>query len=180
MEHKEMSKRMSKVETPNTLTKTYKYFDLDTFETKTETVQVPFTEETEIAVALQKIGNDQEVLLKAINSLLKSEALAKAEQSVIEKGGRKSVVLSVMKPFRSMPPYNGYFLFEADGKTKKLRTRKTRSGETVTEPAMDKARQDKELMEMFKSNPALLNSIKQASLEAVGTEDDDETEESEG
>lgn len=178
---KRIAKTMSKEQTPETtptgIEKTYKYFDLDTFETKTETVKVDFTEETELASALSKIGNDESIILRAINALLKAEALAKAEQSVIEKGGRKSVVLAVMKPFRAMPPFNSYFVTDSAGK-KVMRTRKTRSGETVTEPAMDKARQDKEIMNLLKANPALIASIKQASLEAIGTEEE-ETEDSE-
>jgi hypothetical protein len=159
--------------------KVYKYFDLDTFENKTESVDIQFTPATNITDALANISqeNQQAFILEAINSANRAQALAKAEEAVIAKGGKKSVVLSVMKPFRAMPPFNSYFVFETDGKTKKLRTRKTRSGETVTEPEMDKSRQDKEIMALLKAQPALMASIRQASLEAIGSDEEDENEE---
>lgn len=169
--------KMSKQENPNVINKVYKYFDLNTFEDKEEKVAVPFTPPADLESALAAIQNDNALILKAITTYLRGEALAKAETEVISKGGKKSVVLAAMKPFKSMPPYNSYFVFEADGKTKKTRTRKLRnSNETITEPLMDKDRQEKEILDLFKANPSILESIKKASLEAIGT-DEEESEE---
>lgn len=167
---------------PNTIEKTYKYFDLDTFEQKSETVNVEFTPPSDLNEAntrLNALGNANDVLLQAITAYLRTKALNAAEQTVVSKGGRKSVVLAVLKPFRAMPPFNSMFVLDASGKVVTETytvARGERKGQSVTENKVDKVAQTKAILDLVKSNPAMINAIKQASLEATadGEETDDE------
>lgn len=139
---------MSKVPT-DTIKKTYKYFDLDSFDQKSVEKDISFTPAVDLAEAHSRIGGDESVLLKALNAFLRAEVLAKAEAEVAALGGRKSVVLSIAKPLRLVPQFA------------KIENR---------------AEQTKAILEMLKSSPAMIDAIRQASLAVEGPETDEDAE----
>jgi hypothetical protein len=158
---------MSKPETTGTtITKSYKYFDLDTFEVKTEEKQVTFSPARDLAEAQQRVGGDEATLLKALNSFLRTEALRAAENEVTSKGGKRTVVLAVAKPFRGLPPFSQIYKLGADGKPV------VENGEKV----IDRAAQTKAILNMIKSNPAMLETIK-AGSQIESEDDENDTEE---
>lgn len=162
---------------PNVTTKVYKYFDLETFESKEKSVDVNFVPPTSLAEATAAVGNDESILLKAVTDFLRAKAYSEAERSVISLGGRKSVVMDVIKPFRSMGPWNKMFVLGADGKpVKETYTikRGDRKGQTVTEDKIDRPAQTRAILTMIKSNPQMLESIKNASLEATNETDEND------
>lgn len=140
---------------PNVIKKKYKYFDLESFEAKQVEKEIPFTPATNLAEANERIGSDEAILLNALNAYLRASALAAAEKEVAAMGGRKSIVLGVVRQFRAMPPFN--------------KAADTKEG---------KAAQTKAILEMIKKNPDMIESIRQASLEAAeaGAEDEAEDE----
>jgi hypothetical protein len=150
----------------NHVRKTYKYFDLDTFEDKSETIDIPFTSAKDLAEAQARVGGDESTLLKALNAFLKGEALKDGENSVTSKGGKRSVVLAVAKPFRAMPPFDKVFKLDADGKPV------VENGEKV----IDRKEQTKKILDMIKASPAMLQSIKDASLVSTDDEESEEVE----
>lgn len=166
---------MSKRNTNNSITKdgskmelkkTYKYFDLDTFESKSEEKTVSFEPAKDLAEAHTRVGGDESVLLKALNAFLKAQVLAQAEAEVTSKGGRKSVVLAIAKPFRALPPFNAMYELNADG------TPKVADGEKV----INRADQTKAILTMIKGNAVMLDAIRAGSQ--APTEDETDGEDS--
>jgi len=150
----------------NIIKKVYKYFDLDTFEQKSEAVDVPFEPAKDLAEAQTRIGGDESVLLKALNSYLKAQVFAEAEKSVTSKGGRKAVVFAICKPFRALPPWSTMYVLNADG------TPKVEDGEKV----IDRAAQTASILQVVKSNQAMLDAIRAGSAQASDESDDDNGE----
>lgn len=127
--------------------KTYSYFDASTFESKDEKVTVNFVPPTDLADAMSRIGNDQGIVLSALTAYLQRAALSAAKREVMSKGISKKIVLSVLKPFRMLPPWSNI--------------------EKRTE-------QTEELLKMLRSNEPIIAAIKAASAADTG-DDDDET-----
>lgn len=147
--------------------KTYKYFDLETFEVKSEDRTIVFEPAKDLAEAQQRVGGDESTLLKALNSFLRTEALRAAENEVTAKGGKRTVVLAVAKPFRGLPPFNAIYKKNPDGSVV------VENGEKV----IDRPAQTKAILDMIKSNAAMLETIKAGSLTESETEDGEENEE---
>lgn len=147
--------------------KTYKYFDLDTFEVKSEEKTVIFEPAKDLAEAQSRVGGDEATLLRALNSFLRTSALRDAENEVTSKGGKRTVVLAVAKPFRALPPFSQMFKKDASGAVV------VENGEKV----VDRAAQTKAILDMIKTSPTMLESIKAGSQ--IEDEDGagDETEE---
>ena len=135
---------------PVTLEKVYKYFDADTLETKSEKVAVTFNPANDLQDAMGRIGNDQGVVLKALNSYLKRASLQAAKRNVMSKGVSRTVVLSVLRPLRALPPWS---LIE------------------------DKAKQTDELLKILRSNPAMLEAIRAGAAQVNDDDDEDESDE---
>lgn len=146
---------------PVKIEKTYKYFSPETFELVSEKVERTFVPPVDLADAMSRIGNDQGIVLKALTSYLSRAALREAKLSVTSKGIGKSIVLSVLRPFRAMAPFNALV-----------------SDKPTPE---ERAKQTDELLKMLRSNPAMIEVIKAASLSAAASDtdndDDDEADE---
>ncbi len=153
-----------------TFNKKYKYFDLVTFEIKTEEVPITFDPAKDLAEAHERVGGDGTVLLKALNAYLKSVVLMEAEKSVTSKGGKKSVVLAICKPFRALPPWNSMYEMTVDAEGKP--TPKVENGEKV----IDRGRQTKAILDIVKSNEAMLNAIRAGSALASDDDEDNDNE----
>lgn len=154
------------------LKKVYKYFDLTDFTIKSEEKSIPFTPAKDLAEAHERVGGDEKILLKALNAFLKSEVLKAAEAEVTSKGGKKAVVLAICKPFRALPPWNTMFKMTAevvDGVPTGKMIPEVSDGEKV----IDREKQTKAILEIVKSNEAMLNAIRAGSAEAS---DDDEAD----
>lgn len=149
------------------LKKVYKYFDLTTFESKSEEKTVSFEPAKDLAEAHTRMGGDDAVLLKALNGYLKAEALAQAEAEVTSKGGRKSVVFAICKPFRALPPWNAMYVLNADGSIK------VEDGEKV----IDRAAQTASILNVVKSNQAMIDAIRAGS--AAPADESDENNDNE-
>ena len=155
---------MSTVQTPSPVKKSYTIFDLETFEPKTVEREISFTPAGNSSEALERIGNSDETLLKALNAFLQRQAFTEARREVAKLGGSKKIVLSVIKPFRNMAPFNGIFKLDAAGNVV------VENGEKL----VDRQAQTKALLQMIKANPAMVEAIKNASI-AAADEDEDET-----
>jgi hypothetical protein len=104
-------------------------------------------------------------MLKVFNSYLRSEELAKAENEVTSKGGKRAVVLSAVKPFRALPPFNAMYVMDGDKP-------KVENGEKV----IDRPRQTKAILDMIKLNPVMIQSIKEGSAAATDSDADENDE----
>lgn len=132
--------------------KNYSYFDAATLESKSEKVEVSFTPPATLAEAMERVGNDQDVIKSALTSYLRRSALRDAKVSVLSKGVSKKIVLNVLKPLRNLPPWS---LIE------------------------DRTKQTNELLTMLRNTPALIDAIKAANAAAPATAEDDEDEDGE-
>ncbi len=130
------------------LEKTYSYFSADTFESVDEKVTVNFVPPADLADAMSRIGNDQGIVLNALTAYLQRAALSAAKHEVMSKGVSKKIVLSVLKPFRMLPPWSNI--------------------EKRTE-------QTEELLKMLRANEPIIAAIKAANA-VVGAADDDDDE----
>ena len=130
--------------------KVYSYFSPDTFESVSETVDVTFNKPTDLQDAMARIGNDQSIVLKALTSWLQRQTYAEAKRQVLGKGISKKIVLSVLRPFRSLSPWSAI---------------------------EDRKAQTEELLKAVRSNPGLLEMIKTASMAAVASDTDDDDDE---
>lgn len=157
--------------------KTYKFFDLDTLELKSEEKVITFEPAKDLAEAQARVGGDETTLLKALNTFLRSEALKAAEAEVTAKGGKRSVVLAVAKPFRALPPFSQMFVMvpekDASGNPTGKSVPLVKDGEKV----IDRKAQTKAILELVKSNSAMLETIKAGSASDSDDEDNDETDE---
>lgn len=145
--------------------KTYKFFDLNTFADMQDTRDIAFTPAKDLAEAQQRIGGDEATMLKAFNAFLRAETLAAVEREVTAQGGRRTTVLAVVKPFRSLPPFNSVFKLDSDGKPI------IENGEKV----IDRQKQTRKILEMIKASPEMVQAIKDGSANADDS-DDNETE----
>jgi hypothetical protein len=131
-----------------TVKKVYKYFHLDTFAEVSENAEVTFTPPADYGEAMQRIGNDSGVVLKAVTAYLQRAAFNEKRKEIAGKGASKKIVLGVIKPLRNLPPWSG---MESDRKA-----------------------QTESLLQMVKANPVMVEAIKAASIEAANADDDDE------
>lgn len=127
--------------------KSYGYFSPDTFETVTEKRTIEFMVPASLTDAMARIGNDQEVVLKALSSFLRRQALSAVKQEVMSKGLNKKVVLGILRPFRALPPYSGI---------------------------EDRAKQTEALLKLLRDSPIVLEAVKAASAATPVDADDDE------
>lgn len=165
---------MSKTETkpevnPNEFKKTYKYFDLDAFEKKTIEKTITFNPHSDANAALQAINSDPAKLLSALNAYLKKEELKKAKREVAALGADTAIVMSIAKGFRALPPFNAIYELDANGKPK------VEKGEKV----INRAEQTKQVLAFLKANPAIIDGIRKATLEAAEADDEGEEKKSE-
>jgi hypothetical protein len=161
------------------LKKVYKYFDLNDFKIKSEAKEIPFTPAETLAEAHERVGGDEKVLLKALNSYLKAEVLKAAEAEVTSKGGKKSVVLAICKPFRALPPWNAMFKMTAeviDGVPTGKMIPEVSDGEKV----IDREKQTAAILDIVKSNEAMLNAIRAGSAQASEDDEDENDGEDNG
>lgn len=136
---------------PVEVEKTYRYFDLDTFDEKSEKVTITFTPAGTYADALGRIGSDEKIALEAINGYLQRMAFREKKREVAAKGAPKRIVLNVIKPFRALPPWDGM--------------------------SEDRPAQTKAILEAIRSNAVMVNAIKAASLKAAESGEEDEGDE---
>lgn len=144
--------QVKKTPEPIKVEKTYKYFDLATFDEIEEKAEVTFTPAADYAEALSRVNNDQAIVTKALNAYLQRAAFTEKRREIGSKGASRKVVLSVIKPFRSLPPWDAI---------------------------EDRKEQTKKLLEMVKASPIIVESIKAASLKAAEAGEDDDDNESE-
>lgn len=140
------------------LKKTYKYFNLETLDQVSEEKTITFEPAKDLAEAQARVGGDEGTLLKALNAFLRGEALKAAEREVTSKGGKKSVVLAIAKPFRALPPFSTMYVLDSEGRPV------VKDGEKV----VNRKAQTKAILEVIKSNPAMLDAIR------AGSENDDD------
>ena len=148
--------------------KTYQYFDLETFENKTETVDIPFTAPKDLAEAQLRVGGNEETLLAALTSYLRTETLRTAENAVTAKGGKRSAVMAVAKPFRAFPPFNAIYKLDASGKP----LVDSETGEKV----IDRKAQTAKILEMIKRNPDMIETIRAGSQIESDNDENEDTE----
>ncbi len=134
------------------IVKKYGFFSADTFEMVNEERTVDFVPPVSLSDAMARIGNDQDVVLKALTGFLRRQALNAVKQEVMSKGLNKKVVLGILRPFRALPPYS---LIE------------------------DRKKQTEELLKLLRDSPVVLAAVKAASAATPATEDD-EDEDDEG
>lgn len=163
---RKVTNKMSKSETPSApttaipLNKTYKYFDLDSFEKKSVAGSGSFTPAATMDEAAQRINGDQSIVLTAINAYLQKQALKDLKRSVLPaNAGNTAVLSSIMKPFRAMPPYSAIGAVNAKG-----------------EFEVDRKKQTEAILSMIKGIPQLVETIKTAS---AGLDDDEEQDDEE-
>lgn len=132
--------------------KTYVYFDKETLEQKDEKVKITFTPAATLDEAMNRVGGDQETILKALNAFAQRNEFRNAKAEVLKKGINTKILMGVLRPFRAMPPYN----------------------------ALDKNRkeQTKQLLAMLKSAPVILAAIIAQSDATANSDDDDDDSES--
>lgn len=127
--------------------KVYKYFDLSTFKEVKEEVEVPFKAPSDFSEAVQRLDNDQVKVLAALSAYLKRAAFSEAKRDIAKKGASKKVVLDLIRPMRSMEPW-------ASIKERKEQT--------------------DALLELVRSTPALIESVKATSLKAAESDEDED------
>lgn len=131
--------------------KTYRYFDLETFDEKSETVEITFTPAPSYADALARIGSDEKIATLAINGYLQRMAFREKKSEVARKGAPKKIVLNVIKPFRALPPWDAM--------------------------AEDRPAQTKAILDAIRTNDVMVGAIKAASLKAAESGEEDEGDE---
>lgn len=139
-----------------TIKKAYRFFN-ESLQLVSKEVEVQFTPAVDAAEAMQRLGNDEKLILKALNAQLQRLAISDARKSALAGGLSKKILLNVIKPFRSMPPWNSMV------------------DENLTGPAKSEARkkQTEALLELVKSNSVMLEAVKAASANSDDEDDDD-------
>lgn len=156
---KEETKKDETVTTPQEIEKTYKYFDLTDFELKEKTVKVNWTPAASYQEAVERLGNDQKILLDALNDAIKGVALSEKRKEVLSLGAPKKVALDFIKPFRMIPPYSSMVTDErGKGKWKDQYTSQTKA-----------------LLKDVAGNEFMLNAIRAAA--ATSSDEDDNSDE---
>jgi hypothetical protein len=86
--------------------KTYKGFDLETLKSISVKKEVEFTPATSYQDAVQRLGSDQKILLKALNDALRAQTLTAARKEALgSNGGSRKAVLDFIKPYRMSPKF---------------------------------------------------------------------------
>lgn len=139
-----------------TIKKTYKYYN-DNLELVSKEVEVVFVPASDATDAMNRLGNNEALILKALNAQLQRLAISDGRKSAVAGGINRKILLGILKPFRLLPPYNKMV------------------DETLTGAAKSEAKrkQNSALLEMLKGNPVILEAIKAASQNADDDEDDD-------
>lgn len=132
--------------------KTYKYFDLESFDEKSEQVEVTFMPAGSYGEAMQRISGDEATALKAINAFLQRLSFSEKRREIAAKGAPRKTVLGVAKAFRSLPPWDAI---------------------------KDRKEQTKSILSMIRQNTAIVEAIKAASLKAAEAGDEEEDDEEE-
>ena len=139
---------MSTTPTPAPLIKkTYKYFDLASFTEVKEEVEIPFVPAADFNEAVQRLDGAADKILKALNDALQRMAFSDARKSIATKGASKKVVFDLIRPMRNMEPW---------ASTK------------------DRKEQTKMLLDLVRSTPQLMESVRVTSLKAAEADDDDD------
>ena len=127
--------------------KTYKYFDLASFTEVKEEVEIPFVPASDFNEAVQRLDGAADKILKALNDALQRMAFSDARKSIATKGASKKVVFDLIRPMRNMEPWA---------------SNKDRKGQT------------KMLLDLVRSTPQLMESVRVTSLKAAEADDDDD------
>jgi len=98
---------------------------------------------------MQRIGNDSEIVKKAVTAYLQRAAFNEKRKEIAGKGASKKIVLGVIKPLRNLPPWSAM---------------------------EDRKAQTDSLLQMVKSNSVMVEAIKQASIAAAEVDDEDDNE----
>jgi len=153
------------VPTPNvpatsavTVKKSYKFFN-ENLEMVSKEVEVSFTPADNTADAMSRLGNNDALILKALNASLLRATVSEARKAALSGGISKKILLEVIKPLRALPMYA--------------------IDENLTGTAKTEARrkQTEVLLTMVKQNSMLLEAIKSASA-SVDDDDEDSADES--
>lgn len=142
------------------VSKKYKFFDSE-FKLQTKEVEVAFTPAKDLAEATQRVNGDQSVMLKALNAHLQRMAFSEAKRSATVGGISRSVILAVLKPFRTMFPQFASMVDE--NATPEIKRKQ-------------KAAQTEAILELVKQSPVMMKSIIDASQAAPDSDEDDEEE----
>lgn len=134
-------------------------FDLDKFERVT--VEVKYSVPAPLTDVSQVSSIPAEQLLKVVNAGLKRQALLDAKASI--KGTSPKIVNQMVNAWRFLPPYSDLVKKDANGDV----TAESRKAQTQA------------IFAFIKSQPAILDALKAASLAATD-EDDEEENETEG
>ncbi len=90
---------------PNVISKEYTKFDLDSMKEITETVNVTFVPASNSKEAFDRIGNDETVLVEALNDYLREKALRDAKKAFKAGGASKATVYAFIKPMREFAEF---------------------------------------------------------------------------
>lgn len=150
-------KTMANEATTNTVKKTYKFYN-DQLELVSKEVEVSITPAVSTPEAMQRLGNNDALVLKALNAMIQRMAISEARRTAVTDGINKKVVLNVIKPFRLLPPWS------------------TMVDDSLTGAAKSEAKrkQTAALLELVRSNPTILAAVKAAS--STESDDDDDAE----
>lgn len=147
------------------VTKVYKYFNLDTFETIKEVVEVTFSAPATLQEAMERVENNTDNILKALSSFLKRAAFKEKKLEIAKKGARSALVLNAIRVFRSMPPFDAIYELDSSGQAKK-----DKEGGFV----VDRKEQTRQLLEVLKTNKPMVDAIRAAAIRDAELEDDDQ------
>lgn len=146
---------------PVAIKKTYKYYN-DALELVSKEVEVSFTPATDAASAMNRLGNNEAVILKALNAQLQKLTISEGRKSAVTGGISKKILLNVIKPFRLLPPWS-------------LMVDESLTGAAKGEA---KRKQTASLLDMIRGNSVILEAIKTASAADVDEDEDDNDDES--
>lgn len=144
------------VNPPVSIKKTYKFYN-DALELVSKEVEVSFTPAADAASAMSRLGNNEALILRALNAQLQKLTVSEARKSSVLGGISKKILLNVIKPFRLLPPWS-------------LMVDEALAGAAKAEA---KRKQTASLLDMIRGNPVILEAIKTASASATD-EDEDE------
>jgi hypothetical protein len=164
-----MSKEQTEKKAPEVkaeeIEKTYKYYDLQTFELKETTGKFNFTPPATFDDALQALnalfsGNDA-ALKEAITPILRNAAIANNRREIIgANGASKKIVLDQIKTFRDAPEFSVIVTAERGKPGWKEQY----------------AKQTSTILEQVKNVPFIVNAIKGKAAADTGAEDTESEE----
>lgn len=149
-----------KVETEK-LSKTFKLYNLDTMKmVPVELKDIEFTPAADSKEAFARIGNDEKVLLEALNALLKSKTISDAKKSKMPtNSASKKTVLDFIKNFRVSPTFSSMVTLE--------------KGQPGWKPQYDK--QTDAILSQISQVPFMMDNLR--AIAAAAPDTDDETDE---